>query len=200
MSPEIHLPEQAINAPDGTAPEIPTEPTVTAFQEIADNFMKGFNALAGTLPPLDTGHPSTVKFVRSHLNVSGDFLAAAIAAVEQTPSLQGTQKLDTAAARVKLQMIEAFTPVIDRVTAFRNALRYTVQSEKAALAASGLQVYGLSKQLARDAGASAGTVSIISHIAVMKRHLGRTGRPKAAKSGSPETPQPPATTAPAAKA
>ena len=200
MSTEIHLPEQAINAPDGTVPEIPTEPTVTAFQEIADHFMKGFDALTTALPELTTSHPSTANFVRGHQAVSTEFLAATIAAVEQTPILQATQKLDTTAARTALQMIEAFTPVVDRVTAFRNALQYTIRSEKAALAASGLQVYGISKQLARDPGASAGSASILSHIAVMKRHLGRTGRPKAAKSGSPETPQPPAPTAPAAKA
>ncbi|HJQ37195.1 MAG TPA: hypothetical protein VKB93_08655 [Thermoanaerobaculia bacterium] len=159
----------------GDAVELFGTPTITHYQQLADEFMKELDEIAATIPKLEASHVSTANFVRSHLNVSIDFLATAIAAVEQTPALQGVDKLDVLAARDTLQFIEAFRPVLDKVSAFASNLKFTIASRKASLAADALQIYDIAKGVARDPGSAA----VASLVANMKRDLGRRGRTKA---------------------
>lgn len=161
--------------PDGTTPEVPLTPTITHYQQLADEFMKELDEIASIIPKLEASHISTATFVRTHLNISTEFLATAIAAVEQTPALQGVNKLDVAAARDTLQFIDAFRPVLDKVTSFANNLRFTIASRKASLTADALQIYDIAKGVARDPGSAA----VASLVANMKRDLGRRGRRKA---------------------
>jgi hypothetical protein len=42
--------------------------------------------------------------------------------------------------------------VLDKVSAFTNALKFTIASRKASLAADSLQIYDIAKGLARDPG------------------------------------------------
>jgi hypothetical protein len=187
----------AATPPDGTTPEpIPTTvtatPTITFYKQLADEFMKELDEIAPIIPQLEAAHISTVNFVRSHLNVPVKFLATAIAAVEQTPALQAVNKLDVLAGRDTLQFIEAFLPVLDKVSGFTNVLKFTIASRKASLAADSLQIYDIAKGLARDPGSAA----IASVVANMKRDLGKRGRPKLAaalrKAASAVTTAPPA--------
>jgi hypothetical protein len=165
----------AAEAPaDGTTPETTLTPTITHYQQLADAFMKDLDEIATTIPKLEASHVSTANFVRSHLNVSNDFLATAIAAVEQTPALQGVNKLDVLAARDTLQFIEAFRPVLDKVSAFASSLKFTIASRNASLAADALQIYDIAKGVARDPGSAA----VASLVANMKRDLGRRGPAK----------------------
>jgi len=180
----------------GTTDPTPTPtPTVTFYQKLADDFSKALDEITAIIPKLEITHPATANFVRSHLNVPTEFLATAIAAVEQTPELQGTGKLDVTAARDTLQFIEAFRPVQDKVTAFANSLKFTMASRKATLAADALQVYSIAKGIARDPGAAA-VASLVSNL---KRDLGRRGRPKgsvaAAAKPAPAPAPSPVTTA-----
>jgi len=183
------------NEPTGSGqpatPEIPPTPTTTYFQQVADDFIHDLDRIVAALPALSTAHPTTAKFVRGHQTIPPEFLAAVVAAVEQTPVLQATQKFDTVAGRNALQMLEAFTPLVNRVAALHDALLFTMRSTKAWLGASGLQIYAVSKGLARDPGASVGSASITSHLAVMKRTLGRKGPRGPKAEPSPTTPQPP---------
>lgn len=171
-------------------------PTVTHYQQLADQFTKALDDIAATIPKLEASHPATANFVRSHLNVSTDFLSTAIAAVEQTPELQGLNKLDVTAGHDTLQFIEAFRPVLDKVTAFANSLKFTMASRKASLAADALQIYSIAKGIARDPGAAA----VASHVHNLKRDLGRRGRAKgaapAAKPNAPVVPSAPITAQP----
>ena len=186
----------AATPPSGTTPEVtPTTtptPTITFYQQLADEFMKELDDIAPIIPQLEAAHISTANFVRSHLNVPNEFLATALAAVEQTPALQAVNKLDVLAARDTLQFIEAFRPVLDKVSAFANALKFTIASRKASLAADSLQIYDIAKGLARDPGSAA----LASVVANLKRDLGRRGRPKTAaalrKAESAVTSAPPA--------
>jgi hypothetical protein len=155
-------------------PSTTPTPTVTHYQQLADNFAKALDEITAIIPKLEITHPATANFVRSHLNVPTEFLATAIAAVEQTPELQGVNKLDVSAARDTLQFIDAFRPIQDKVTAFANSLKFTMASRKATLAADALQIYSIAKGIARDPGAAA-VASLVSNL---KRDLGRRGRPK----------------------
>jgi hypothetical protein len=181
--------------PDGTPdPTTTPTPTITHYQQLADDFSKALDQIASIIPKLEITHPATANSVRSHLNVPTEFLATAIAAVEQTPELQGVNKLDVTAARDTLQFIEAFRPVQDKVTAFANSLKFTMASRKANLAADALQIYSIAKGVARDPGAAA-VASLVSNL---KRDLGRRGRAKGSAAAAPKpAPQPagPVTTA-----
>jgi len=175
-------------APDVTPdPTTTPTPTVTHYQQLAENFSKALDDIAAIIPKLEVTHPATANFVRSHLNVSTEFLNTAIAAVEQTPELQGLNKLDVNAARDTLQFIEAFRPVQDKISAFANSLKFTMASRKASLTADALQIYSIAKGIARDPGAAA----VASHVHNLKRDLGRRGPAKGSAAAAPKpAPQP----------
>jgi hypothetical protein len=179
-----------------TGPDlVPTpSPTITHHQQLADAFSRALDEIAAAIPRLEITHPTTVTFVRTHQNVSLEFISSAVAAVEQSPELQGVNKLDVTAARDTLQFIEAFRPVQDKVSALANSLKFTIASRKASLAADSLQIYSIAKGVARDPGAAA----VASHVSNLRRDLGRRGRVKsAAKTGAKPATQPasPVTTA-----
>jgi len=182
------IPNRPAAAVDGTPPDPAgtPSPTLTHYQQLADQFSKALDDIVAIIPKLESTHIATANFVRSHLNVPTEFLATAIAAVEQVPELQSVNKLDVAAARDTLQFIEAFRPVQDKVTAFASSLKFTMSSRKATLAADALQVYSIIKGLARDPG-SAG---IASFVANLKRDLGRRGRPKNPVAAAKPSPGP----------
>ena len=178
--------------PDGNTPDPATgpTPTITHYQQLADNFSKALDEIVQIIPKLEITHPATANFARSYLNVPTAFLATAIAAVEQNPELQGVNKLDVAAARDTLQFIEAFRPMQDKITALARSLKFTMASRRAALAADSLQIYDIAKGIARDPGAAA----IASHVENLKRDLGRRGRPKGSVNAAKQ-PAPPFTPA-----
>ena len=176
-------PPDPATTPDPTA--TPT-PTLTHYQQLADQFSKALDEIAAIIPKLESSHVATANFVRSHLNVPTEFLATAIAAVEQVPELQNVNKLDVVAARDTLQFIEAFRPIEDKVMAFAKSLKFTMASRKASLAADALQIYSIAKGVARDPG-SAGVASIVANL---KRDLGRRGRPKGSVVAAKPAPAP----------
>ncbi len=150
---------------NGTTTTPPTaeapSPTITHYQQLATEFMAALDEIAQIIPKLEAAHISTANFVRSHLNVPIEFLATATAAVEQTAELQGVKKLDVASARDTLQFIDAFRPVLDKVSAFAKNLQFTLNSRKASLASEALQIYDIAKGLARDPN-SATVVSLVA--------------------------------------
>ena len=197
MSTETQVISPAVNVTD---PAPPQTPTTTYYQQAVENFVKALDGGIAALPDVGLGasHPATDRFVRTHQNVPFAFMASAIAAVEQTPSLAGTEAFDPADARSTLQFLEAFTPLAERINAFNHTLDYTLMSKRADLAVRCLQIYAVSKGLARHVGASAGPVSLTTHVHTMKRNLAkRGGRRKASDSQQPEPqPQTPATSSP----
>ena len=155
---------------EGTPPI--ASPTVTHYQQLAENFMQALDQIASIIPKLEAAHITTASFVKTHQNVPNQFLATAIAAVEQTEELQAVKKLDVLAARDTLQFIEAFRPVVDKVTAFGKNLQFTLRSRKATLVLDSLQIYVIAKGIARDAN-SAAVASLVDNL---QRDLGRRGR------------------------
>ena len=172
-----------------STPEVPANPTVTAFQQMAEPFLKQVDAMTAAIPDLQMHHPAITPFVRKHLNVPNDFLSTTVAVVEQTPALQGV--MAPAASRSDLQYIDAFKPLLDRVGALYDALEYTIRAKKASLGVAALQAYVIAKGFARNPG---DTVTAI-HVANMQRDLKRKGIGRKKTTPSPETPQPPATLA-----
>lgn len=168
--------------PDGTPDPVTAQsPTVTHYQQLADDLTRALDQIAASIPKLESTHPATANFVRSHANIPIPFLVTAIAAVEQTPELQIIKQFDVAATRDAIQFNEAFRPVYDKMTAFANSINFTMSSLKANVAADALQIYAIAKGLARDPGAG----NVRSHVQNLKRDLGRSGKPRGAKQPAP---------------
>jgi hypothetical protein len=169
-------------------------PTVTHYQQLATEVCKQLDVIAASVPRLELKHPSVAKSTNSLLNVPMEFLATAIAVVDQVPELQNVNRLDVAAARDALQFIQAFRPVADKVAALFKSVTSTINTQQAGLAVDSLQTYAIAKGLARDVKSA----HIASHVANLKRDLGRRGRPKgstkAAKLPPPILPLPKAST------
>jgi hypothetical protein len=123
---------------------------ITYYQQLAAEFCVELEGVADLIPHLEAAHVSTARFVRSHQNVSLEFLAMAVAAVEQSAELQGVRKLDVTAARDTLQFLEEFRPVLDRIRALAGSLEFTMKSRRASLTADALQIYAIAKAVARD--------------------------------------------------
>lgn len=178
-----------------TAPPPPIDPanpnlTVTKYQELADEISAAFDGFVTKLPQFEERHPSTQAFVQGHLSVSDQFVASAVAAVDATEELQGVKKLDVNQARDVTQFVNAFQAVADKALAFGRGLQFTIDSQKASLAADALQIYAISKGLVRDPGSA----PLVAHVATMKHHLNRkrskkkgTVPPPATKPGAPST-------------
>jgi hypothetical protein len=166
-----HLPSSLSTSIDITAQSAETDigATITAALARADEFLKSLDALAALLPRMEAPHPLTVDFVRGHASVPLAFLYTALAAVEQRPMLQQLGKFDITSARATLQLIEAFRPVLDRLFAFAEKVRFTLDSRRSTLAADSLQAYAILKGMARDAGGADDVVV----VANLKRDLNR---------------------------
>ncbi|HEY2321278.1 MAG TPA: hypothetical protein VGJ82_00315 [Thermoanaerobaculia bacterium] len=171
-----------------TAPPPPIDPanpnlTVTKYQELADEISVAFDGFVAKLPHFEERHPTTQRFVQGHLSVSEQFVASAVAAVDATEELQGVKKLDVNQARDVQQFVNAFQAIADKAIAFGRGLQFTIDSQKASLAADALQIYAISKGLVRDPGSA----PLVAHVATMKRHLNRGGRKKKPAQPTPTT-------------
>ena len=64
-------------APD--APVTSATPTLTHYEEIAQDLSKAIDAMLALIPSFVEPHPTTKPFVDSHQSVSNDFIATTIA-------------------------------------------------------------------------------------------------------------------------
>jgi hypothetical protein len=164
-------------AADESDPQVPATPvptvTVTFYQQLASDFMKELDDIAPIIPRIEVTRTYSADFVRSFRNIPIPFLVTAVMSVEQTPDLQGVNKLDVKAGKDTLQFLEAFRPVLDKLTAIQQSLKFTMDHRKASLAAPALQIYDVAKGLGRDQS----DALLASAVANMKRDLKR-GRPR----------------------
>jgi hypothetical protein len=160
-----------------TQPTIdPQTPTPTHYQQLAADLMSVFDQLAVIIPKLEEAEASaTTQVARSRQNVPDAFCATAINAVEQVPEVDGEKKLNTELSRNRLQFLEAFRPVDDKLTAFSRRLRHALRATKSALAADTLHAYRIFKSHASDNKSPL----LQGHVDAMKRDLGRRGLTKA---------------------
>jgi hypothetical protein len=147
-------------------------PTITHYQQVAENLAKAINDMLALIPSLVEPHPSTTEFVRTHQNVPLEFIATAIAAVEANPALQATANFDVTAARDALQFMDAFRPMADLLTAAARNLTFSIDTRRANASTGALQVYAVAKGVARVPQ----NTSVAAHVSNLKRDLGRAGR------------------------
>lgn len=171
---------QAVAVSPGNT-DVPSGPTVTAHQQAADAFVAAFKQLVATLPASDGQQVTNSRFVRAHLNVTEEFLKAAIDTLDKLPQVQGVAAFDVAGARDMLQKLDAWTPVVNQILSVGTDLQYAMWVIRAALIDGALRTYYVTKRLAKDESID-GPVVAGSHAATMKKTLGRAARVKKTKS------------------
>lgn len=168
------------STPVTPAPAGPT-PALTAYEQLVANLTNAIDALVAQIPEFQVPHPTTTSFVRTHLNIPMEFIAGAISAVSDTPSLQGSNALDVNEAREALQFIGAFQQLFDKVTLFAQNLKFTINERQANLGMKAQVLYGVAKLYARDPN----NVGVPAHVKLMKAHLAKAKRPRKAKTVTP---------------
>ena len=156
-------------------PVDPETPTQTYYQQLAGELMAVFDQLLAVIPKIEEAEAVTAKSVRVNLNVSDGFCATAINAVEQLPEMEAAKRQHADQWRNRLQFLEAFRPLGDKITGFDRLLRHTLRATKSSLATDLLQMYKIIQGHAgngRDQNAQA-------HVVAMKRDLGRRTSTKA---------------------
>src|ERR1700745_3080780 len=88
-------------------------PTITHYQQVAENLAKAINDMLAIVPTFVEAHPDTKAFVNRHQNVPLQFIALAVASVGANPQLQGAGSFDITKARDALQFIDSFRPMED---------------------------------------------------------------------------------------
>ena len=150
-------------------------PTVTHYQQMADQVSAMIDQIVPALPRLEPPHPTTVRFVRGNANLPIPFLENALAAVGRSEELQVISRLDVSAGWDTLQLNQVIQSLIDKLYHFAKKLAYTRDTRLALLGADCRQLYYLVKGLARDPERA----DMLELVAVLKRDLGPRGKKKA---------------------
>jgi hypothetical protein len=156
-------------------PVDPQGPTETYYQQLVDEFMAVFDQLLAVIPKIEEAEAVTARSVRTNLNVSDAFCATAIYAVEQLPELEAAKTQHAGQWRNRLQFLEAFRPLGDKVTGFDRLLRHTLRATKSSLATDLLQMY----KITQGHAANGRNQTAQAHVVAMKRDLGRKTSTKA---------------------
>ncbi len=144
-------------------------PTVTRYQLFVTEAMAALDQILGIIPKLDEAEASGRKVAPSRIGVPDAFVATVVAAVEQLPELAAGNKLDPVATRDKVQYIEAFRPLYDKLFTVTRRLNFALLYLKDSVAFESLQVYRIAKQHASDQRSPL----MAAHVANMKRDLGK---------------------------
>jgi hypothetical protein len=159
------------------AADAPASPTITHYQQLADQADLLIDGIMTALPKLELPHPTTAKFVRGHQNVPIPFIEKTVAAVARREQLRLLNKVDVTFARDMLQLDEAYRPVVDKLFNFAKGLKYTLDARRAIVAAACLQMYYLIKGFGRDPEGA----DMLQLAEDLKRQLGRIGPKKSAR-------------------
>ncbi len=174
-----------INANDtsstGSPPTAGPTPALTAYEQLVANLNNAIDALVSQIPEFQVPHPTTTTFVRTHLNVPLEFIAGAISAVTDSPSLQGSNAFDVDKAREALQFIGAFQQLYDKVTLLAQNLKFTINERRANVGVKAQMLYGVAKQFARIPE----NTGVTGHVKLMKEHLAKAKRARKAKAKTP---------------
>jgi len=181
----------------GVPPVAPETPNLlTGSDEVAAQFIAALNAAIALIPAFEPRHPETVKFVKRYVSFADELITSAISAVENTPELAATKKLDVQKARETYQFMTAFRPAIDLVDNLSANLKFTYQARKAEVIADALRLFAAAKGLGHDPASAI----VAAHAENMKRDLKRparktlkTGKTPAGKTPAPVPTKPPVT-------
>lgn len=144
----------------------PQTSTLTHYQEVASNLIEALDAFVTAIPKLGEAEASEAKQVRRNLNVPDAFCRTAIAAAGQNPELE-TVKVHAEKNRNRLQFLEAFRLVDDKIDTVSRRLKHALFAVKSEVAGDSLEVYRMVRARVKRSPALAALAE------ALKRDLGR---------------------------
>lgn len=158
-------------------------PEVTALtaDEAATKVVAVLDMIAALIPDLRTPHPATAKRVRGARTVSREAVTSIIAMVEALPALQRLSTLDTNRAHQVLDSMDGLRLVAERLAMLQAQVKFTAEARWADLVSEAMAALAIAGGLAK-VPAHAATAA---HVATVRRHLGRTNKPKGKKKKTP---------------
>lgn len=146
-------------------------------EQIAAKIIAAIDLIASHLE-LETPHPKTASRVRGSRTVPPEFVVSMIASVEAVPQFRSFETFDPEEARRVLQSRDALRIVTEHVSRFLASLNYTLESRWAKLASAAVLTFNLASILAETTEDG----ELAAHVKTLRRHLGRTNKPKAKKN------------------
>ena len=155
----------------------PTEgvPTISEYQRFVAEAVVALDQILAVIPKIEEAEASGRKVAPGRLAVPDAFMATVISGVEQHPELAAAKKLDPVASRDKLQYIEAFRPLKDKLVTVEKRVSFALRWLRDFVAGETLQVYRIARQHASDRRSPA----MAALVATMKQALGRKTPTKA---------------------
>jgi len=158
----------------------------TPLDENAAQFMDAITAATKLIPGFEPAHPEKARFVRRYRGFKREAIPAAIAAVEETPQLEGADTFNIERARFAVQYRISYGPAINMVaTVLRNMLFSQDYATALALKDS-LQIYAIASAFGRDPSSA----NAAAHANNIKRVLRRTRTRKKGDNKTPSIPAP----------
>jgi hypothetical protein len=162
--------------PDGGTPaeaEVSAPPAPNEAEQLAAATIAALDVIASRLQ-LETPHPKTARRVRGARTVPPEFVASMIASADARHELRSFGTFDPEEARRALQSREALRIISERVTMFLASVNYTIEAQWAKVARSAVATFSLASILAEEPEHA----ELAAHIETLRRHLGRTNKPK----------------------
>jgi hypothetical protein len=153
----------------------PESSTLTLYQQVAGQLMVALDAVAAIIPKLEEAEASHADQVLRNLNVPDAFCFTALTAAEQLPEIDAAQKLQSDKDRIRMQYVEAFRPVDDKLDLVSRRVKHALRANKSIVAGNALELYALVRIKAKKSGNPA----LAAHEAALKRDLAKKSLTKA---------------------
>ena len=184
---EMNTKEQ--ETPQAAEPEAPPAPTtsIEQFQAAIQTARTAVKQVIALLPAPQAVAGLSPQSVRTMANAPIDFLKRTVSAVEETPELGASGKLDVADAKLRLARIDALAPLEVDAAMLVRVIRYCSITDRGYLSMKCREAYSVAKVYVRH-----GVESLLStHYRSMRSALRRTGvGKKQPNPGTPATPAP----------
>ena len=166
-----------------TDPQVdPVTHTPTYYELLATEINAAFDKIATVLPKAEEAQALDAKQIRRNLNVPDAFCVTATAALAELPEVDGPKKFSVDRNRNRLQFLEAFRLVDDKLDRLSALVKRALYAEKSALGADCLQILRVVKAFASDRRSPVAE----GHVVAMQRDLRRRLKSKAERDAKRE--------------
>jgi hypothetical protein len=179
-----------LNSSSAVPNDTPATGTPQPYSDAAAQALKALDTIVSLVPVSPVRQNTPIPYVRRRQAVKRQLIVGAVTTVVATPALQSL--LDATATSDTLAFYDAFRPVLDRMNAAVQDLRFELEARYAKAGEDALTVYSTAKRMATRPD----NPQLGSHVAAMKpvarsrirKHSTTPAVPPVAASATPEVP------------